>query len=62
MVVNLGKRRKDSEEGTPAKKKKRGKSKSIGEKKSKPNGKIEIFIKYLQYVFIPSPTKLRGDI
>jgi hypothetical protein len=43
---------KDSEEGTPAKKKKRGKSKSIGEKKSKPNGKIEIFIKYLQYVFI----------
>ena len=62
MVVNLGKRRKDSEEGTPAKKKKRGKSKSIGEKKSKPNGKIEIFIKYLQCVFIPSPTKLRGDI
>lgn len=37
-MANLGKRRKESDEGSPAKKKKRGKSKSIGERKSKPNG------------------------
>ncbi|CAC5374100.1 ARID4B [Mytilus coruscus] len=57
-AVNLGKRKKESEEVTPAKKRRRGKSKSTGEKKSKPNGS-DSDESYNQTSGSSSPTKSR---
>ncbi|XP_052106549.1 AT-rich interactive domain-containing protein 4B-like [Mytilus californianus] len=57
-AVNIGKRKKESEEVTPAKKRRRGKSKSNGEKKSKPNGS-DSDESYNQTSGSSSPTKSR---